>query len=323
LDEVNYVEKEFASWGRRKLVGCGHGKPSGFRASGEGIAHWLPKKCVLLIAKQQKLLEKRFLDQGITIKWVEFAYGPPLLEALNTGNIEYGATGDAPPVFAQAAHANLLYVASLPARGANQALLVQEDSSIKTLADLKGEKVGVAKASSAHSLLIAALDKANLTFADIKPVYLAPGDAAAAFTTGAIDVWAIWDPFYAIAEKQKGTRLLASALELAPQNSYFLANRSFTDKNPQIIAAINEELYNASEWARTHRNEAAVLFSEASGVELEAQKSTVERTEFVFSPITDEIATEQQAVADRYFKIGLIPKPINIRDIVWKWVPNI
>jgi aliphatic sulfonates family ABC transporter substrate-binding protein len=280
------------------------------------------KNGVLLIAKQQKLFEKRFQDRGIAIKWVEFPYGPPLLEALNTGNIEYGATGDAPPVFAQAANANLLYVASLPARGANQALLVQEDSPIKSLADLKGKKIGVAKASSAHSLTLAALDKAGLTLADVKPVYLTPGEAAAAFTRGAIDVWAIWDPFYAIAEKQKGTRVLVNAVEVAPQNSYFLANRSFTEKNPDIIGAINDELLKASDWAKNNREEAAVLFSEASGVDLDAQKRAVERTEFTFSPITDKIATEQQAVADRYFNIGLLPKRLDIRVIVWRWEPN-
>ena len=65
------------------------------------------KNGVLLVAKQQQLLEKRFAAQGITVKWAEFPFGPPLLEALSAGSLDYGTTGDAPPIFAQAARAKL------------------------------------------------------------------------------------------------------------------------------------------------------------------------------------------------------------------------
>ena len=276
----------------------------------------------LLIARQQKLIEKRLEPLGITVKWVEFSFGPPLLEALNSGNIDYGTTGDAPPIFAQAARANLLYVAALPAAGIGSAILVPEGSTLQSLADLKGKRVGFSKASSAHALTIAALEKAGLTYADITPVYLAPADGAAAFQRGAIDAWTIWDPYYAIGERQKGARVLASAKDIAAQNSFFLANRDFITKYPQIVSVVNDEVAKASDWAKTHRGEAAVLFSEATGVDLDAQKKTVERTEFVFAPVSDKVAGEQQAIADRFFKLGLIPAALNIRDIVWKWTPN-
>ena len=61
------------------------------------------KNGVLLVAKQQQIFEKRFAPLGIEVKFVEFSSGPPLLEALNTGSIDYGTTGDSPPIFAQAA----------------------------------------------------------------------------------------------------------------------------------------------------------------------------------------------------------------------------
>eukprot|EP01037_Dinobryon_pediforme_P015222 gene15222-15367_t len=276
----------------------------------------------LLIAKQQRLLETRFEPLGITVKWVEFSFGPPLLEALNTNNIDYGTTGDAPPIFAQAAKANLLYVAALPAAGAGSAILLPEGSQLKTLADLKGKRIGFSKASSAHALTLAALEKAGLTYADITPVYLSPADGAAAFARGAIDAWTIWDPYYAIGERQKGARVLARADEIVAQNSYFLANREYTQKFPNIISAVNEELAKASLWAKTHHAEAAELFSQATGVDLEAQTRTVGRTEFVFAPVSDKVAGEQQAIADRFYKLGLIPNPVNVRDIVWHWTPN-
>lgn len=277
------------------------------------------KSGVLLIAKAQELLEKRFKSIGASVKWVEFTFGPPLLEALNTGNIDYGTVGDTPPVFAQAARANLLYVAALPGRGDTQGIVVPKESPIRKLEDLKGKKVAIAKASSAHNFTIAALESVGLSFSDIQPQYLPPADAAAAFTRGSIDAWTIWDPFFARAELNREARPLPVKPEAAAQNSYFLANRDFTQKHPGIVSAINEELAKATNWAKANRGQAAELFAQASGVELAAQQRTVARTEFNFVPLDETIATQQQAVADRFHRLGLIPKAINIRDIVWVW----
>jgi len=279
------------------------------------------KNGILPLVKQQGRLEERFRASGATVKWVEFSFGPPLLEALNTGSIDFGTTGDAPPIFAQAAKANLLYVAALPSSGAGEAILVPEASPIRTLADLKGKRVGFAKASSAHNTTVAALEKAGLAYADITPVYLPPADAAAAFARGAIDAWTIWDPYYAIAERGK-VRVLAQSKEVHRSNSFFLANRAFTGRHPELVAALNDEFAKASLWAGSHRAEVAAFLSEATGVDAESTRKSVERAVFVVAPVTDEVATEQQEVADRFLRLGLIPKPVEVRDIVWKWTPS-
>jgi aliphatic sulfonates family ABC transporter substrate-binding protein len=279
------------------------------------------KTAIPLVVKAQKLLESRFESQGATVKWVEFAFGPPLLEAVNAGAVDYGYTGDAPPIFAQAARARINYVAVIPARGDSQAILVPADSPAKTLADLKGKKIGVAKGSSAHNLLVSALESQNIAWTDISPVYLAPADAAAAFSRGAIDAWSIWDPFYAIAELKQKARPLPIDRKVAVQNSYFLANSDFLAKHADVVGAINEEIAKATQWATDHRGEVAALSAEASGVDIEAQKRAVERAEFGFGPMNDKVIGEQQAVADRFQRLGLIPAPIHVRDIVWFWKP--
>jgi aliphatic sulfonates family ABC transporter substrate-binding protein len=271
----------------------------------------------LLLAKARKVVEQRFEPQGVAVKWVDFQAGPPLLEALNAGAIDYGYTGDSPPIFAQAAKAKILYVAAIPARGEGQAIVVNANSPIKTLNDLKGKKVGVAKGSSAHNLLIAALESAKIGFDEITPVYLSPADALAALTSGAVDAWSIWDPFYAIAEVSKNARPLPIDTKATAQNSFFLANRDFAEKHPDIVTAINEEVAKATKWADTHREETARLFTEASGVDYAAQKRSVDRSEFTFSPVTDRVLAAQQQVADRYFALKLIPNRIDVRDIVW------
>jgi NitT/TauT family transport system substrate-binding protein/sulfonate transport system substrate-binding protein len=135
----------------------------------------------LLIAKQQGVLEARLKPLGVEVKWSEFSFGPPLLEALNVGSVDYGTTGDAPPIFAQAARANLLYVAAVEAAGSGSAILVPPGSTLQTLADLRGKRIGFARASSAHNLTIAALEKAGIAWNEITPVQLPPADARAAF----------------------------------------------------------------------------------------------------------------------------------------------
>lgn len=277
------------------------------------------KAGLLALARQQGVIEKRF--PGTVVKWAEFPYGPPLLEALNAGSLDYGYTGNAPPVFAQAARANLNYVAAIPARGDNQAILVQSDSPLKALADLKGKKLGVAKGSSAHDLAVAAIESAGLTWKDVSPIYLPPADAASAFAKGAIDAWSIWDPFLAIVEL-KGARRLPIKPAVALQNSFFLANKAFVDANPAIVTGINDALVKVSAWAKDNRAEASKLFSEATGVDIAAQTLAVNRTQFDIAPLDAAIVKQQQAVADRFFRVGLIPKQVAVADIVWKWTPG-
>lgn len=271
--------------------------------------------------KQRQTLEAALKPRGIAVKWVEFAFGPPLLEALNTGNVDFGYTGDAPPIFAQAARGNLLYVAALPSAGKNEAIVVPEDSPIKTLADLKGKRVGFAKGSSAHNTTVAAIEKAGLSYADITPIYLAPADAVAAFAGGNLDAWTIWDPYLALAEKGK-VRVLASAKDVHDANAFFLANREFTGKHPEVVALLNQTFAEESKWADAHRPEIIKSLHDATGVDAEALARAVNRSQFLVTPVTEKIAATQQTTADRFFKLGLIPKPIVIKEIIWTWTPN-
>ncbi len=279
------------------------------------------KNGVLYLAKETGQLEAALKAKGLSVKWVEFSFGPPLLEALGAGSIDYGTTGDSPPIFAQAAGSNLVYVAAQEAAGAGAALLIKDTASIASLADLKGKKVGFAKASSAHNLTIAALEKAGLTYKDIEPVYLAPADGAAAFAKGAIDAWTIWDPFFAVAEAQPGTKVLAPAKGIVTQNSFFLANADFAKANPEIVSAVNEGIAATARWAETHRKDVTDVLSKATGIAPDIQQKAVDRTEFVIHPLRDPVIAEQQRIADRFLSLGLIPKQINVKDIVWTWKP--
>ena len=149
----------------------------------------------LVVLKERGLLEQRLGPHGWTVTWTEFPGGPQLLEALNVGAIDFGTTGEAPPIFAQAAGAPLLYVGYEPPAPQGEAILVPKEPPIADVAGLKGKKVAFNKGSNVQYLLVKALEAAGLTYAEIEPVYLPPADARAAFDRGAIDAWVIWDPF--------------------------------------------------------------------------------------------------------------------------------
>jgi sulfonate transport system substrate-binding protein len=275
------------------------------------------KTGVLVIARQQALLEKHFAEKQITIKWIEFTSGPPLLEAMSTGSVDFGAVGDTPPIFAQAANANIVYVAGSPITN-GQGILVPANSTIRTIADLKGKRIGFAKGTSAHNVLIATLEKAGLSYEDITPVYLSPPDAGPAFANGSIEAWAIWDPYFAIGEKRQNGRILVNASDVAKTNSFYLANRDFANNNVQHTRDVIKGLAEAARWAEAHRAEVANALAAVTGVPLEVQIVAANRASFVIGLVTEEIIDTQQAVADRFHKLGLIPRQITIRDIVWR-----
>ena len=68
----------------------------------------------LTLLKARGDLDKRLAAQGIAVQWTEFPAGPQLLEGLNVGAIDFGTVGEAPPIFAQAAGAPIVYVAHEP-----------------------------------------------------------------------------------------------------------------------------------------------------------------------------------------------------------------
>jgi NitT/TauT family transport system substrate-binding protein/sulfonate transport system substrate-binding protein len=275
------------------------------------------KNGILVVAKQQRAIEAALEPLGHRVAWVEFSFGPPLLEALSLDGIDFGQTGDAPPIFAQAAKSRLVYAAAQEAGGSGSGILLPPGSTIRSLADLKGKRVAFAKASSAHNLTLAALEKAGLTYADITPVTLAPADAAAAFSRGSIDAWTIWDPYYAIAEAGDGVRVLATATTIAPQNNFFLASRPLAEKRPAVLSAAVEALGRVATWCTHNRGEVAALLSQGTGVPLPATRRAVDRTDYVIGPMTDRVVASQQAIADRFHALKLIPAPIRVADAVW------
>lgn len=273
----------------------------------------------LLQLKDSGILEAALKPQGITVEWREFPAGPPLLEALNVGAIDFGTTGEAPPIFAQAAGAPLLYVGVGAPAPHGEAILVPKDSPIQSVAELKSRKVALNKGANAHYLLVRVLEDAGMSYSDIQPVYLAPADARAAFEQGAVDAWAIWDPYFSSAQHSTGARILADGLKadgtpLVSNHQFHMASRKLYATRPAVVRAILDSLKQAETTLHDNQAEAARRLGPQIGIPAPVLETAFSRMGYGISPVTPEIAAEQQKIADTFLRLGLIPKHIAIAD---------
>ncbi|UMR29946.1 sulfonate ABC transporter substrate-binding protein [Massilia sp. MB5] len=289
--------------------------PAGVRAQGRPVLRiGLQKYGTLTLLKGRGTLERRLAARGIDVKWTEFPAGPVLLEGLNVGSIDFGTVGEAPPIFAQAAGADLVYVGNEPPSPTSEAIVVPKNSTLRGVADLKGKKVALNKGSNVHYLLLKALEKAGLAYRDIEPVFLPPADARAAFERGSVDAWAIWDPFLAAAEKQLGARVLADGRGIVSNHQFYLASRSYAQKNPEIVGIIIDELAAVDEWGKRNQKEVAAILAQQTGLDTSVVELAAARCAYGVKPVSHEVIREQQKVADAFAALKLIPKPIAVKE---------
>jgi sulfonate transport system substrate-binding protein len=281
------------------------------------------KNGLLLLAQAGGRLPGWLASAGVTgVDWAQFGSGPPLLEAMRAGAIDLGAVGDTPPIFAQAAGSPILYAAAQSLTGKAQGLLVKAESPFHTIADLKGRRIGFTKGSSAHLFVVQALAMAGLSLNDISPVYLSPADASAAFANGSIHGWAIWDPFFALAEQGGRSRMIVDGRGVAPTNSFYIASASFAARAPAVLNSLLDALATEAAWGNAHQSEAAATIQAATGLPSDIVNVSLQRGPFVVAPMTDAVIRTQQANADTFARLRIIPAPGDVRAASWtRWTP--
>ncbi|MFF0066406.1 aliphatic sulfonate ABC transporter substrate-binding protein [Streptomyces sp. NPDC005279] len=261
-----------------------------------------------------------FDDAPYKVKFARFTYGPPLVQAAASGDIDLGSVGDVPPITGAAKEYGFKVVAvnrSLRPDQALENIIVPKGSTLKTLKDLKGKKIAVPQGSSAHGLALNALKSVGLTPKDVKLVFLDPAAGATAFNTGKVDAWSIWNPQSAIAVKN-GARILAKGLPPIDQTSSYYVASDTSLKDPTKRAAITDVLKRLSlefAWAVKHPGEHAQALSKEQGIPLADAKATLAAFQFRVTPVeTSDIAAEQK-LADAFREAGQITKKVDVASI--------
>jgi sulfonate transport system substrate-binding protein len=268
----------------------------------------------LVLLKGKGTLEEKLKPLGYEVSWTEFPSGPPLLEALNVGAIDFGIAGETPPIFAQTAGAPLVYLAYDPPAPQGEAILVPKDSPLRSVVDLKGKKVALNKGSNVHYLLVRALEHAGLKYTDVKTQFLAPSDALAAFSRGSVDAWVIWDPYEAAAEASTGARILADGTGLVNNYQFYFSSKDFLTHHRGAVDVTLEALTEVDEWTKNNIDKVAELLSPSVGLPAPVLARSLRREAYGIKPISDDVIASQQKIADTFFALGLLPKSVKVSD---------
>ncbi|MFZ0043372.1 MAG: ABC transporter substrate-binding protein [Solirubrobacteraceae bacterium] len=243
------------------------------------------------------------------VKWADFTSGPPILQAMNSGSIDVGGVGDAPPAFSAAAGGKIAIVAATQTNPAKGALLVPKGSSITSISQLKGKKIAVAQGSSAHYHLLTVLNKAGLTVHDVTIDYLQPAQALAAFSSGSVDAWDIWSPFVEEAVAKDHAKILVNGNGYGSNYSYVVASRAALENSTTAseIRTYVKLLGQAQTWANTHQQAFGALWSKATGLPTSITDRAAADSTAKVVPINAGVISAEQGVANAFSKAGLIP----------------
>ncbi|MBZ9714698.1 aliphatic sulfonate ABC transporter substrate-binding protein [Deinococcus multiflagellatus] len=258
----------------------------------------------------------RYAAQGITFKWVLFTAGPPLLEAANAGAVDFGSVGNTPGVFALAGGADLKYVAVSENRSDDsEAIIVPKTSAIRSVADLKGKRIGVARGSSAHFFLYNVLRRAGLDLKDVTLVPLLPPDARPAFESGGIDAWVIWDPFLTTALQATGARVLQNHQGVGRGHGYHLVPGAVLQdpEKKRALQVLLAELQDTATWANRNQGVVVQQFSDELGIPQSVLKVTVPRSApFNIRPFRAGDLQPLQQLADAFTQADVLPRALKL-----------
>lgn len=270
----------------------------------------------LFLGKAKGAFEAKLAPLGYDVQWAEFTSGPPMLQALAAGAVNFGYTGEPPVIFAQAAGAPLVYVAATNPSPKAVGILKPAGSKLASVKDLAGKTVAVAKGSSAHYMLVSALVHAGVAYTDVNKVFLQPADARAAFAKGAVDAWSIWDPFFAGGQAAGGV-LLADGTGVMPNRSFYTAGKDFAAASPDAVNAAIEVLNDLEAWEQKNQAATAAAISPSIGLPPNVLEIWFARQKYGVHRLTPDVFADQQKIADTFFKLGLIPAQINVSADAW------
>jgi sulfonate transport system substrate-binding protein len=267
-----------------------------------------------------------FDDAPYKVKFARFDYGPPLVQATASGDIDLGYVGTVPPITGAAKQFGFKIVATQHGTDLTKAaenIIVPKGSPIQTLADLRGKKIAIPQGSSAHGLALLALKSVGLKPKDVELVYLSPAAGATAFNTGKVDAWSIWNPPSAIAVKD-GARILAKGLPPIDQvNNYYVAtDKSLNDPTRRAaLADVLTRIARIFNWAQQNPNEYAKAIAKETGISLEDARTTVDAYQFRVTQVLPEDIKAEQDLSDAFFEAGEITKQVDVTTLTDNLLP--
>lgn len=304
--------------GRRKHEGARRGSRAALPQPERELRIGYQKFGNLGVLKARQTLEQSLTRHGVSVLWSEFPAGPQLLHALQHDEIDFGTTGEVPPIFAQASGNALTYIAWEPPAPASVGVVVRVDSGITTLRDLRGKRIAVNKGSNVHWLLLQLLEEAAIPADEVKIIYAPLKYPFTASDYLSVDAWMMWDPLLSAAENHPELRVVASGEGRVDNHQFYLARRDYIRQHSDILPLLTEQLQETGIFIDSHRRQAAELLAQELGIDPQAVLRALMRRSHQPRAMTIDIIRAQQAIADRFYALGILSRPVRIRDAVWQ-----
>jgi sulfonate transport system substrate-binding protein len=255
-------------------------------------------------------------DVPYKIEWKEFPAAAPLLEALGAGAIETGLVGDAPFTFAAASNVPVKAIAAIRQTQEGLAVLVPENSPIKSFDELRGKKIATGRGSIGHQLVLAALESRGWTTDDVKIVFLAPSDAKVAYSQGSVDAWATWEPYVSQEELLFKSRRIITGEGLTPGLGFQVATPEAIKDKREALADFVQRLTAARAWSQDHVDSYAQTWGRLMNIPPAVPLNWLQRAKIRIAPIDDAVVADEQKTIDLYVRTGLVKQRLTASDIV-------
>jgi sulfonate transport system substrate-binding protein len=259
------------------------------------------------------------LDTPYPVEWVDIGGGNLVLEALNSGSLDYVSMSEIPPIFAASAKVPIALIGVLPGDLHDNGIVVRKDAGIRSVADLKGKRISYVRATNTHYFVLDMLRQHGLTLADVQAVPMPMQDALIAFRSGHVDALTGGGISLLQAAREGGERL--EHVSRFVGNSLIATSQAALqdpDKHRQLGDFLLREKATWA-WVSQHPEAWARRCQEQSGIaaELYLQQLRQRALPVRLGAINEQAIASAQQVADTFFDNQLIRQPVDLRQL-WR-----
>lgn len=273
----------------------------------------------LYVAQENQYFE----TGGISIEFVQLQSSNQLVDALVRGDIDIVVESSAVPVLiVESIDPNkikIFSVSDITSQTPFDSIIVQKDSTLESLKDLEGKKIGVFPGSTATNLLKAYLEDSGIDTKNIEFVKIIPPNQLPALYEGSIDALHAYEPTTTIAIESNNAKKLYGSIYAKQLNHNLqgvaLISSDFVRENPELAEKVINSFDKASDFMKTNDKETREIITKY----VKVNEDVAENTVLLYMGRSDEINEDiLQDYADMLFKLGELETKVDVSDLIYR-----
>lgn len=307
------------------VTGCGSAASSSESKESQGQTDHLniatqptPAYLPLTVLEDKGWLEEALKEAGyedVKVTFTEFESGPPENESFAAGQQDVGVMGNVPSVSGVASGQERTFIGISANGEKTQAVLVPVDSDVKSVADLKGKKVGLVVGSIAQNLIDTLLQQEGLSIKDVELVNLAISEQSSALATGQIDAVVTWQPTISKLQNDGIAKLLTDGTGVFLGENTIFARDEYLEENPEIVKIFLQQYARAAQELTGNLETYAEEYADKYGLDKELLVQALKDTYFPIE-LTDADIADLQGTADFLYNSDIVSKKVEVSEHV-------